>query len=382
MAKREQDRMAVAPVISLIHYWFFDLRGGEQVVANIAKALPFSKAYALFGKTAATHELLPKTDVQFSPFNSLPALDRYYRNLLPLYPLCASSLQVQACDIVISNESGPAKAVRIPKRALHICNCLTPMRYLWSNSGEYLDSLKGYKRVIFRASLPFLRQWDLRSSRTVHHYISISNNVAERVKKFYGRESTVIYPPVRYDKFHISSQNKDYYFVLSALVSYKRIDLAVRAFNELRLPLRIAGSGPEYNQLKRLAGPNIEFLGRVDDEDLPRLYSNAKAFIFPGEEDYGITPLEAQASGTPVIAFRKGGATETVTEGKTGWFFDHQTPESLIDAVRKFESKQLEFGPQRIREEVAKFREEDYQCQIREFVLSKWEAFQAARPQK
>lgn len=308
MKMSQKNEMNAKVRISFVHYWFFDIRGGEQVVKNFAAAFPIKCIYALCGRADRVNELLGRRiKVKWSILNHLPAIEKIYRNLLPFFPFACASLRVNDCDIVITNESGPAKAVRIPHNVLHICNCLTPMRYLWSHADEYLNSCGPKKRLIFKMLLPILRCWDKKSSKKVHYFISISNHVKDRVKKYYGRDSEVIYPPVRYLKFAVSESKSDYYLVLSALVSYKRIDLAVKAFNENGLTLKIAGTGPEFTKLKAISKSNIQFLGRVEDKELPELYSRAKAFVFPGEEDYGITPLEAQASGTPVIAFRRGG---------------------------------------------------------------------------
>jgi glycosyltransferase involved in cell wall biosynthesis len=253
------------------------------------------------------------------------------------------------------------------------------MRYLWSHYDEYLNTLTCLPKIVFRLVTPFLRKWDRNSADKVHFFIANSKTVQERIKKYYGRESSVIYPPVRYNKFQISDKKEDYYFTLSALVSYKRIDLAIQAFNQLGYKLKIAGDGPEFAKLRKIANANIEFLGRVDDKDLPDLYAKAKAFIFPGEEDFGITPLEAQASGTPVIAFRKGGVLETVIEGKTGIFFDNQTTEDLIDAIKCFEKQGVMFSPSKIRESIAQFSEERFQKEFRNFVYEKWEEFKSQK---
>ncbi len=368
--------MTQQPKTVLSHYWFFDIRGGEQVVKNIVEALPVSRIYSLCGKQESVRQVAGNMPATWSFLNGLPGVEKYYRNLLPLFPFACKSVHIDpSANILISNESGPAKVFPAHKRTLHICNCLTPMRYLWSHSQEYLDTLRGAPKLLFRALLPSLRKWDLNSSRLVHHFISISNHVAQRVKRFYGRDSEVIYPPVRYGMFSLAPEKGNYYLVMSALVSYKRIDLAIAAFNELKLPLKVAGCGPELENLKKMAGPTIEFLGRVEDRDLPDLYSKAKAFVFPGEEDYGITPLEAQASGTPVIAFRKGGATETVLDGKSGIFFDQQSTADLVQAITRFERNGVSFVAEQIRQSISSFSEAEYQRKFRDFVYSKWAAF-------
>lgn len=368
------------PRISLVHYWFFEVRGGEHVINNIGKAVPLNHVYSLLGHRDVAGILFGHLAADFSFLNRFPAVDRYYRSLLPLFPLAARSLRIEDCDVLISSESGPAKAVKAPENALHICYCHTPMRYLWSHHDEYLKSLGPGRRAVFKLITPMLRRWDRVSAQKVHFFIANSRTVQKRIKRYYNRDSVVINPPVRFDMFSVHGSKADYYLVLSALVAYKRVDLVVRAFNELGYPLKIAGAGPLYTELRKMAKSNIEFLGHVDDEKLPELYALAKALVFPGEEDFGITPLEAQACGTPVIAFRKGGVTETVLDGNTGMFFDFQNVNSIIDAVESFERHGVEYSPSRIRRTVAHYSEEAFQKEFRDFVYSKWKEFAVKIP--
>lgn len=359
--------------IRLVHYWCYQIRGGEHVLRSINNTFELKTAHILFGDSSCSSVLFPNVPVHFSPFNSLPGAANYYRNLLPLYPVISRSLKVPKADVIISSESGPAKASVQKDSGFHVCYCHTPMRYIWSHTDEYLRGMSIIKKMVFRLCLPYLRWWDRKSADNVDVFIANSHTVKERIELFYQREAEVIHPPVRYNLFSISPQKKDYYFVLSALVPYKRIDLAVEAFSRLGVKLKIAGVGPELNKLRSISNDNIEFLGRVSDEEVARLYASAKAFIFPGEEDFGITPLEAQASGTPVIAYRKGGATETVKDRYTGVFFDEQSAEALMMAVRRFEQYGVGYSAEKIRTSVESFSEQAFEQKMGEFVNVSYE---------
>jgi len=262
--------------------------------------------------------------------------------LAPIAPLAFETHDLSCFDIVISVTSSDAKSVITRPHQLHICYCLTPTRYFWSGASEYKEDKK--MKLIPKATIEYFRQVDLVTSQRPDEYISISNEVQSRVKKYYKRSSEVIYPPIEdkfYSKTQISPDNRDYYLVVSRLVPYKKVDLAIHAFNQLRFPLVIVGVGSEETKLKKMAGSNISFVGAIDDERLIQYYRHARALIFPQKEDFGLVPIEAQASGTPVIAYAKGGVLETVIAGKTGYFFDKQSEESLILAIRQFENKKL-----------------------------------------
>lgn len=267
---------------------------------------------------------------------------RHHEWLAPFMPLAFESFDFSEYDLVISVTSEAAKGIITGPETLHICYCLTPTRYLWSGYNEYLgNSVRG------RLSEPivaYLRKWDRIAAQRPDVMIAISQNVADRIKRYYGREAEVVYPPVEVPRACLRRQvSREYFLVVSRLVPYKKVDLAVRAFNELGLPLVVVGTGSQENSLRRQSKSNIKFAGQVSDEELIKYYAGCRALIFPQEEDFGIVAVEAQAVGKPVIAYRAGGALETVVEGKTGMFFDEQTPEALAGAIEKFKSE--DFNP-------------------------------------
>jgi glycosyltransferase involved in cell wall biosynthesis len=299
-----------------------------------------------------------------------------HRWLLPLMPRAIESFNFQDYDLVISDSSSFAKGIKTNKP--HICYCHTPTRFLWTESEKYVDSQNGswLTKKIAKMLLPFLRKWDLQASKKPNYFIANSVNVQNRIKKYYNRESEVIYPPVDTDFFSAEgghAQKKDYFFTASRLEPYKKIDLVIETFNKLGWPLKVAGTGTQAERLKSIAQSNIEFLGRISDEELRKYYSEAKAYLFPAEEDAGIMPLEAQSCGTPVIAYRAGGSLETIVEGETGEFFDKQTVESLEIVLKNFDSSK--YNPQKIRSNALKFDKKIFQKKIKNFIEEKFQNF-------
>ena len=325
--------------IALVHDYFIQLGGAERVVEAIHDSFPSAPVYT----TAALPQSLPKrlrsADIRTSPMQKLPSLDRRFRHYFMLYPLAVEHFDLSRYDLIFSSSSGYAKGVRRRRNAVHVCYCYTPMRWVW----RYEDYVarEGFGTGV-RAFLPMLlwglRKWDLRASERPNYYITSSHVVAERIKKIYRREAHVIPPPIEVNRFHMSNDIEDYYLILSRLMPYKRIDLAIEACKRLNRRLIIIGDGPDRARLAKMADDRIEFLGRQPDGVVNYYLARSRALLFPGEEDFGMAPLEANAAGRPVIAYRGGGASETVVDGKTGVFFDQPNSRGLANAIEQFES--------------------------------------------
>ena len=325
--------------IALIHYWLQSIRGGEQVLLSLADLYPKSDIFSLFADPAIRTRFSNK--ITTSGLDKIPGMRRLHRFLLPFYPAALEQFDLSQYDLVISSESGPAKGVITRPETCHICYCHSPMRYAWNMYHEYWRTAPPWTRLFMLMSMGSIRRWDLATASRVDYFLANSQNVRRRIQKYYRRDALVIHPPVNVDQFQPvpDGEREDYYFILSELVPYKRLDLAVDVFNRSQRRLIVGGSGSELNKLRQLAGPNITFLGHVSQERLPRLYARARALIFPGEEDFGITPLEAMASGTPVIGYGRGGITETVIDGQTGIFFKEQSRAGLAQALDQFEKE-------------------------------------------
>ena len=363
--------------VALIHDWLVGMRGGEKCLEVFCELYPEADVYTLVYAPERISATIRRMNVHTSWLNRLPAAQKHFRYLLPLFPHAVEGFDLGAYDVILSSSHCVAKGV-YPHRALHLAYTYTPMRYVWDLHDAYLDGADG--AIMNRAGLAlcrsYLRRWDVRSSARVDSFIAISANIEAKIDRFYGRTAHVIYPPVDLQRFHIDRELKSFYLIVSALVPYKRIDIAVEAFNALQIPLKIVGTGPLLASLARRAHSNIEFLGWQDEAKLADLYATCQAFIFPGEEDFGIAPLEAQASGRPVIAFKRGGLLETVVglDGSlpaahpTGIFFAEQNVDSLVAAVRLFEQNKHRFDPAHIREHAAKFGRDRFKREIAEHV--------------
>jgi len=349
--------------VALVHDWLIHMRGGEKVLEALVEVFPQADIHTLFFDRTRLSPVFDKVKIKGSFLQYLPGIKSCYRWLLPVLPFAARSLRLDPYDLVISSSHCVAKACRVPSGALHICYCHTPARYVWGFEDEYFGRYPVPIRKVIHALLGWLRKQDLESNRGVHFFIANSQNTARRIEKYYQREAEVIHPPVDTVRLgQVEEKPGEGFLVVSALVPYKRVDLAVEAFNRLGYPLTIVGSGPELGRLKRMAGPNVRFLGALSDEEVRDQYAGTRALIFPGEEDFGIVPVEAEACGKPVIAFARGGALETVTGG-TGVFFSEQTAESLMEAVRRFEK--LPFHAAIIREHAARFDRKAFQDKMR-----------------
>ena len=327
-------------------------RGGEQVLEALARLLPEADIFTLFCDPAA---LTPELQAHKITTSFLNPLRRHYRSLLPLMPMALEGFDLRGYDLVLSSESGPAKGVLTSADTRHICYCHTPMRYLWDLYPAYRDewTRARWKRAVMAPLANYLRLWDYCSAARVDRFVANSRNVRNRIRKTYRRDADVIYPPVEVDSFYWRPA-EDFFLAVSELVPYKRLDLAVRYFSHTGRRLRIAGSGPQMRALRRGAPRNVEFLGRVSDDSLRELYAHCRAFLLPGEEDFGITAVEALASGKPVIALGRGGALESVPDFG-GVFHAEPTVESLGGAVNEFERREPDFIPERLQHYAARF---------------------------
>ena len=290
-------------------------------------------------------------DIRTSFLQKVPLSRSHHQLMLFLYPMAFESFDFSGYDVVLSLSSGFSHGVRAVPPGKHVSYCLSPPRFLWTfDSYVHLEGVGRLTRVGLSATVPFLKRWDYVASKRVGTFVAISEVIQERIRRCYGRPSALIYPAIEVDSFTTSDEIDDYFLVVSRLIPYKRIDLAIEACNRLKLPLKIVGTGRSREQLERLAGPTVEFLGKVDEGALRRMYARCRALIFPGEEDLGLTPIETQAAGRPVIALGRGGTRETIVEGQTGTFFPEQTVDSLVEALRRFD--QRDYDPQRIRQHV------------------------------
>jgi len=351
--------------IAIVHYWLLGMRGGEKVVESLCRMLPDADIFTLFYDPEAVSDIIRSRHVTASYLNPLR---RHYRNLLPLMPSALESFDLRGYDLVISSESGPAKGVLTQSRTRHICYCHTPMRYLWELYPAYLNDWtpQAWKRALMRPLARNLRLWDFASAARVDTFVANSANVQRRIWKTYRRESDVIHPPVAVGAF-VNEPAEDYYLIVSELVAYKQLDYAVRTFAQNGRRLCIVGDGPELATLKRLGRSNIEFCGRVPDADLRTLYARCRAFLLPGEEDFGIATVEALASGKPVVALARGGALETVPQ-RGGVLYDEPTAAALDAALLKLDTFETSIKPSDLQDWASQFDEGQFQAKMRRII--------------
>lgn len=365
--------------IAIVHEWFTSMRGGEKCVEAMCEIFPRAEIFSLVHVKGSVSPTIERMTHHTSFIQRLPFAEQGYRYYLPLFPTAIEQFDFTGFDLVITSNHCVAKGARVPPTALHVCYCHTPMRYIWGLYDEYFG--KGRAGVLTRMGMRLfvhsLRRWDVRTASNPHYFIANSEHVRRRISTLYHRASDVIYPPVDTSFFRSSTQGDDGYFlIVSALVPYKRVDLAIEAFNELGERLVIVGDGPDESRLRAIARGNIEFVGRQTDERLKDYYSRSRALIFPGEEDFGIVPVEAMASGKPVIAFARGGALETVIDSdhfKTGILFKEQTVGSVVNAVRKFRAQ--DFPREALLSHALKFDREVYKRRLSEYLEHKWDEF-------
>jgi glycosyltransferase involved in cell wall biosynthesis len=363
--------------IAIVHEWLTVFAGSEKVLEQMLLLFPNADLFALVDHLPADQRrFLNGKSVRTSFLQNLPFSARLFRKLLWIMPSAIESLDLSNYDIILSSSHAVAKGVITGPDQLHICYCHSPMRYAWDLQHEYLRQAglhSGIMSIYARTTLHYLRLWDVRTANGVDHFIANSNFIARRIKKVYGRESTVIHPPVETDLFPFEEQKEEYYLTASRLVPYKRIDLIIEAFSRTpQRKLRVIGDGPEMQNCKRLAGPNIEFLGYQSDQVLRSLMSRARAFVFAAEEDFGIVVVEAQACGTPVICFGRGGSLDSVVRDHTGVYFERQTVNSIVDAVDRFENLPTPLNSVFIRSHAERFSSHCFRFKLMHLVESLW----------
>lgn len=374
--------------VAIVHHWFVRRGGAERVVEELAQIFPQADLFTLLLDRRTLGPALAGRRIATSFVQHFPGARRHHRFFLPLFPLALEQFDLRGYDVVISSESGPSKGVITGASTCHICYCHTPMRYLW-------DMYHGYRQemplgILGRAAFAWgahrVRLWDRLAADRVDAFVASSHNAARRIRKHYRREATIIYPPVNTEAFATAAQPEDFYLVVSRLVAYKRVDLAIRACNRLKRRLVVIGGGEAAASLRALAGPAVEFLGEAHDEEVKRRFAACRALLFPGEEDIGLAPIEAQASGRPVIAFGRGGALETVCgfypgqsrpTSATGVFFAEPSEESLCAAILTYEQNESAFVPSAIRQHAARFGQAAFREKVETFVGNTVAQFQS-----
>ncbi|MEO8392793.1 MAG: glycosyltransferase [Chloroflexota bacterium] len=363
--------------LALVHDWLNQRGGAEDVLETLVNIYPASPIYTSLYAPDLMPDFYRSWDMQTLWTDRLPGIHSHHQPYLPLYPLAWGGLDLSQYDVILSNKSGFCHGVRYDAKTLHICYCLAPTRYVWQ-----LDAYiarEGFGKAVdlgLRPLIAAMRRWDFDAAQRVDHFIAISTEIQQRIKTYYQRDSTILFPPVDTQRFQPSPTVEDYYLVVSRLIPYKRIDLAVQAATRLNLPLKVGGKGRDLDRLKEIAGPTVEFLGYVPDSDLPDLMARCKAFIFPGLEDFGITAVQAEAAGRPVIAYGGGGALDTVIPGKTGELFSEMTVENLMTVMQNFDASA--YDPHVIRAHAERFDTAVFTQQITDYVSRAWDAFKSS----
>ncbi|MBE9140733.1 glycosyltransferase family 4 protein [Nodosilinea sp. LEGE 07088] len=372
---------ALPTAVAVVHEWLVSRAGSEKVVEQLLKVCPQADLFSLveFLEPEAASLIPPGTRLQTSFIQNLPWAQRHFRQYLPLMPLAIEQFDLSAYDLVISSNHAVAKGVLTRPHQLHISYVHTPIRYAWDLQQQYLQQAgltSGVKSALTRLILHYLRLWDLAAAHRVDCFVANSRYVARRIWKTYRRPATVIYPPVAIDRFRWQQPRADFFLTVSRCVPYKRVDLTVAAFNQLGLPLVVIGDGPALASLQQQARPNITFLRNPTDAVVSDYMERCRGFIFPAEEDFGITVVEAQAAGAPVIAYGRGGCAETVVDGKTGVLFKHQTVDDIVQAVTHFNQHRAEFDPETIRCQAETFSEPRFSQELNHYLAQKWLKFQ------
>lgn len=355
--------------VALVHYWLVGMRGGEKVLEALCRLFPEADIFTLVLDPARISPTIARHRIETSFLQRIGGR-RHYQKMLPLMPFALEAFDLTPYDLVVSSEAGPAKGIIPAPDAAHICYCHSPMRYIWDLQPQYCRESGWFMRNALRATGPLLRQWDVTTAARVDHFVANSRFVARRIEKYYRREAEVIYPPVDIERFSISPDVGDYYLCAGQITPYKKIEIAVEAFTRSGRPLVVMGGGVTPD-LRERAGPNVTFLGVVDDATMAERFAGCRALVFPGVEDCGIVPIEVMASGRPVIAFGRGGVAETVVEGETGLFFHEQSAEALNDAVDRFEARIGAFEPEAIRRHARTFGTAEFERKLAAFISGK-----------
>jgi glycosyltransferase involved in cell wall biosynthesis len=371
--------------VALVHDWLTGMRGGERCLEVFCELFPDAPVYTLLHVPGSVSAAIERHRIVTSFVQRLPGAATRYRRYLPLFPAAVRGLDLAGHDLVISLSHCVAKGVRVPPGALHLCYCFTPMRYVWDLEADYARDAGWLTRLALPPVAAGLRRWDRRTAG-VDGFVAISRHIADRIRRVYGRAADVIHPPVDIGRFRLADAVDDYYLVVSALVPYKRVDLAVAAAGRLGRRLVVVGNGPEERRLRAQAGAGVTFLGWRPDAEVAALYARCRAVLFPAVEDYGIVPLEAAAAGRPTIALGRGGALETMApldegdEPPTAVFFAEQTVDALADAIRRFEAARHRFDPQALRRQAARFDRPIFAGRVGEYLEARWAEFRAGRP--
>ena len=386
--------------VALVHDWLTGMRGGERCLEALCELFPDAPIYTLFYVEGSVSDTIARHPIIPSYLNAVPFAKSRYRYLLPFFPSAIQRLEFPQYDLVVSSSHCVAKGIRVPRETCHISYVHTPMRYIWDGFDTYFGNagLWNVGRVgmgLFRARL---QQWDVESNAHVSRFIANSHNVAERITRQYGRSACVVYPPVDWQAYQVSHRHEGFFLMVTAFAPYKKVDLAIAAANELELPLKIIGQGQDEKRLRRMAGPTVEFLGWQPDHRVRDFYSRCLAVLFPGEEDFGIVPLEAMATGKPVIAYGKGGALETIVplnplpkhgenhlergaqtrgspSGPTGVFHYEQSVQAMIEAIQLFKQHLTDFDPDAIRDHVEPFDRSHFKQQVQQVIMSGYHEF-------
>ncbi len=346
--------------VAIIHYWLVGMRGGERVLERLLQLYPQADIFTHVVVPEALSDKIRAHPIKTSFIQHLPGARRHYQKYLPLMPLALEQLDLRGYDLVISSESGPAKGVIAAPDALHVCYTHSPMRYLWDHYPDYQASAGRLTRMLMPPFFHYLRNWDAASAARVDHFVANSQFIKKRIARAWRRDADVVHPPVSTNEFRISDAVTERYLWVGQMIAYKRPDIVVEAFNRLGLSLLMVGDGDMADAIRRRAGPNITIERRLDFSQLKQAYANCRALIFPPEEDFGIVPVEANASGRPVIAYGRGGILDSIVPGETGLFFPEQSADAIVDAVREFEGWLPHFDPQVAVANAARFAPEQF----------------------